>query len=250
MSEPISTLPTPPSTSNPANFDASADAFLAALTTFQEELNAFAASLNNLSTTSESDTELTISETEQTLTVETGKSYAAGQSVKIAVTADGSKWMIGDVQSYNSATGELVVDVQAVQSTGTFSAWTVTLSFNGQISDGQLPDDLAKKDEAQSFTERQTFKTVRSTVYNLTGLALDASNGDIQYKVLSSAPTFTDSLSSGDAITLRLENADTYTPTWPTLTWIGSEPTYTSNDQFVLWKEGSTLFAAYAGGAS
>lgn len=163
---PITPLPTPPSTSDPANFDSRADAFLGALPDFATEANALAASLNNISTTSESSTELTISAIEQTLTVEADKSYEVGQSVKIASTADGSKWMIGDVQSYNSTTGELVVDVQATQSTGTFSAWTVTLSFNGQIATGQLQNvlgtsvqaydaDTAKTDIAQEYTAGQ-----------------------------------------------------------------------------------------------
>jgi hypothetical protein len=41
----VTALPTPPSTSNPANFDTRADAFLTALPTFQTETNAVAANV-------------------------------------------------------------------------------------------------------------------------------------------------------------------------------------------------------------
>lgn len=49
----ISALPTPPSTTDPANFDARADAFLAALPTFQAETNAVATEVNNANTTAQ-----------------------------------------------------------------------------------------------------------------------------------------------------------------------------------------------------
>lgn len=49
----ITALPTPPSTTDPVNFDSRADAFLAALPTFQAETNAVATEVNNANTTAQ-----------------------------------------------------------------------------------------------------------------------------------------------------------------------------------------------------
>ena len=131
----ITPLPTPvPSTGDPENFDARADAFLGALPQFATEANQLAASLNNISTTSTSTTELTISLGEKTLTVEPEKSYAIGQSVKIAVTADGTIWMVGEVTAYNVTSGELIIDVKAISGSGTYSGWTTTLAFDAPLA--------------------------------------------------------------------------------------------------------------------
>lgn len=100
-------------------------------------------------------------------------------------------------------------------------------------------------------TGDQLFQNVVETVYNLSGTAIDASNGNIQYKTISGNTTFTDSLNTGESIILRLASASSYTITWPTITWIkvggSAAPTLTASDVVVLWKEGSTLYGAYAG---
>jgi hypothetical protein len=163
MSDPITALPTPPSTGDPDNFDARADAFLGALPTFQSELNTFASNLNNLSTSSISSTSLALSVVEKTLTVETGKSYYVGMSVKIAYAQDGTKWMIGDVTSYDSGTGELVVEVDTVKGSGTYDDWVITLSFNGQIEPEQAPS-LATASSVTALSNRVNFAAVRNTV--------------------------------------------------------------------------------------
>lgn len=100
-------------------------------------------------------------------------------------------------------------------------------------------------------TQTLTNKTVRSTVYTLTGTAFDATNGAVQLKTITANTTFTDSLSSGDAIVLMLTDAGTYTITWPTMTWVTSggniAPTLTASDTLVFWKVSSTLYGAYVG---
>jgi hypothetical protein len=63
-------------------------------------------------------------------------------------------------------------------------------------------------------------------VYNLTGTALDPSNGTLQYKTLSANTTFTESFVDGESITLMIDDGSSYTVTWPTMTWAsGSAPT-------------------------
>ena len=100
-------------------------------------------------------------------------------------------------------------------------------------------------------TQTLTNKTVRDTVYALSGVAFDATNGSVQTKTLSANTTFTDSLSSGDAIVLQLEAGASYTVTWPTMTWVTSAgnvaPTLTAKDTLVFWKVSSVLYGAYTG---
>ena len=100
-------------------------------------------------------------------------------------------------------------------------------------------------------TQTLTNKTVRDTVYALSGLAFDATNGAVQTKTLAANSTFTDSLSSGDAIVLQLEAGASHTVTWPTMTWVTSggnvAPTLTAKDTLVFWKVSSVLYGAYTG---
>jgi hypothetical protein len=100
-------------------------------------------------------------------------------------------------------------------------------------------------------TDTFTNKTIRDTVYALSGTAFDATNGAVQTKTLATNTTFTDSLSSGDAIVLQLEAGASYTVTWPTMTWVTSggnvAPTLTAADTLVFWKVSSTLYGAYTG---
>ena len=100
-------------------------------------------------------------------------------------------------------------------------------------------------------TDTFTNKTIRDTVYALSGTAFDATNGAVQTKTLAANTTFTDSLSSGDAIVLQLEAGASYTVTWPTMTWVTSggnvAPTLTAKDTLVFWKVSSVLYGAYTG---
>lgn len=114
--------------------------------------------------------------------------------------------------------------------------------------------DTAKTDVAQTFTAQQTFGELKEGVYTLatTGsIALDPANGSIQTTVLTGAPTFTNSLESGQAITLHIENGSTYTVTWPTMTWVSSggnsAPTLTAKDVVALWQVSTVLYGAYVG---
>jgi hypothetical protein len=59
-------------------------------------------------------------------------------------------------------------------------------------------------------------------VYNLTGTAIDAANGSIQYKTLSGNTTFTEALADGQSVVLML-NPSTFAVTWPGgIAWIGN----------------------------
>lgn len=141
--------------------------------------------------------------------------------------------------------------------TGAFTAGSVALGSevtgtlpvaNGGTGVTSLPaGDLV----GTTATQTLTGKTIRDTVYTISGTAFDATNGAIQTKTLAAIVTFTDSMTSGDAIVLMLEGGATYAVTWPTMTWVTSggnvAPTLTAKDTLVFWKIGSTLYGAYTG---
>jgi hypothetical protein len=94
------------------------------------------------------------------------------------------------------------------------------------------------------------------TVYALSGTtpALDPSNGGIQTWTLSGNSTPTDSLASGEALLLMIDDGSAYTITWPSVTWktnLGNAPTLntTGYTAIVLWKVSTTLYGARVGNA-
>lgn len=129
MANEFTPLPTPPSTLDPVNFNARADAFLGALPTFQEELNAYSAALTNMATDSTSTSSVAIGTGSKSFTVQTGKSYYAGMTVQAASTANPTNWMIGTLTSYDSGTGALVMNVTTKSGSGTFASWNLFLSL-------------------------------------------------------------------------------------------------------------------------
>jgi len=81
--------------------------------------------INDADYSTNSVTPLAIAISVVTLVIGTGLSYSNGQTVLISY--DGSNFMTGTVQSYNSGTGDLVVNVTAFEGSGTYSAWSVDL---------------------------------------------------------------------------------------------------------------------------
>ena len=61
-------------------------------------------------------------------------------------------------------------------------------------------------------------------VYALAGTDIDPANGTIQYKELTAATTFTESLTSGEYVTLMIDDGTgDYGITWPAITWLTSD---------------------------
>lgn len=90
---------------------------------------------------------------------------------------------------------------------------------------------------------------VTEAVYNMTGTDLDPANGTIQYKVLTSNITLTESLASGQSVLLRLGGGSTYAVSWFPVVWVGgAPPTLTADDVLVFWQEGTTVYGSYLGG--
>lgn len=85
--------------------------------------------LNAPGTNATSTTSTLIGTGSKSLTVQTGKLFVVGQPVMIARTSDpGTTWMAGNVTSYNSGTGALVVNAVWTAGSGTFTDWTISLA--------------------------------------------------------------------------------------------------------------------------
>lgn len=79
-------------------------------------------------TNASSTTSLAVGTGSKSLTIETGKLYSLGQTVIIANTATPTNQMSGVITAFNSGTGALTVNVTAIGGSGTFTAWTISLS--------------------------------------------------------------------------------------------------------------------------
>ena len=92
------------------------------------------------------------------------------------------------------------------------------------------------------------------TVYSLTGTDINPNNGTTQAKAISANTTFTESLASGESVSLHLTGASSYTVTFPTITWItrsgNNAPTLTAADTIVLFKIDTTLYGVWIGSSA
>lgn len=139
---PLTPPPTAPSRSDPPEtFITRADAFVAWWSnTLVPEMNALlpaiviAGSATNYSATST--TSVAIGTGSKSLTVQIDKAFTVGQFVVIASTATPANYMAGQVTSYNSATGALVVNVTATGGSGTITSWSISLA---PVSASYLP---------------------------------------------------------------------------------------------------------------
>ncbi len=64
----------------------------------------------------------------KSLTIQTGKAISVGMFMTITSTASPENWMHGEVTSYDSGTGALIINVETAAGAGTISAWTVAVS--------------------------------------------------------------------------------------------------------------------------
>ena len=154
---------------------------------------------------------------------------------------------------------------RAKYSTGAWTSWTkganvndtvtsatklaTARTINGVAFDGSA-NITVSDDTKLTKTNPSIIGSITEQVYNLTGAEINPANGTIQYKAISANTTFTETLISGQSVLLRLINANKYTITFPTITWVGAlnpVPVLTANCAIALWKEQSTLYGAYIG---
>jgi hypothetical protein len=73
-------------------------------------------------------TSLTIGTGSRTLTTQTAKTWFIGQFVIVANSASPINYMIGQITAYDSGSGVLTVNVTAAGGSGTYSAWTISVT--------------------------------------------------------------------------------------------------------------------------
>lgn len=123
----IRALPPVPTRDDPTNFALKADAFLAALPGFADDANALEQSLQLVATTGTSVSTLTVGVGSKSLTTQPGKAWATGAWVYVFAAAAVSNYMVGRVTSYDVVTGALVVNVSAIDGSGSHSSWIIGL---------------------------------------------------------------------------------------------------------------------------
>ena len=127
MTAPIDQLTNVPSTTDPTNFDSKADnLFGVQIPNMIDQFNAAIAAFNFNSTNDTSTTSNTIGTGSKTFTVSASKSFLPAMFLIIADTAAATtNYLFCQVKSYNSGTGELIVEVVAAVGIGTKTAWTI-----------------------------------------------------------------------------------------------------------------------------
>lgn len=114
-------------------------------------------------------------------------------------------------------------------------------------------EDIVTLNGTQTLTNK-TYKGGAESVYILSGTtpALDPDNGTIQTWTLTGISSPTDSFTTGQSMTLMVNDGTAYTINWPAITWVGgSAPTLATSGYsvIVLWKVGATLYGKHAGDA-
>lgn len=145
MPSPITPLVDMPSTADPSNFDARADNLLN--TQFPRmiaEINAVALALSFATTNASSVSTLTIMLGEAELDVDEGKAYLPGMTLKAVARENAQAWMLGEVESYNPATGELVLEVRSKRGVGTYSDWVIFMAAAEQLDGSYVYQQTVK----------------------------------------------------------------------------------------------------------
>lgn len=140
MAYQITPLPTPvPLSTDPANFDARADALIAALPEFVDDTNLVAGEINqsallivgNYATHSGSLTLAASGTLNFTFAPsQPNKTFVVGQEVIVYQTiAPTNNWMRGQITSFTPGTGAIIITLSAKGSgTGSLSGWSIAAS--------------------------------------------------------------------------------------------------------------------------
>jgi hypothetical protein len=161
--------------------------------------------------------------------------YLGAKSSDPTLDNDGNALLTGALY-WNTASSEMRVY--------SGSAWvTAYLPAAGYLplSGGTMTGNLT----LDAYTEKVATLATSGTI------ALNPSTGTTLSCAAAGTVTFTDSLSSGQSISLLLTNGSTYTINWPTTTWVtaagNTAPTLSASNTLVFWKISSTLYGALVG---
>ena len=121
----------------------------------------------------------------------------------------------------------------------------------------QLGGDLDAQNNNIDNVGVATAKSYKDTVYTITDGAsvdIDPDNGGIQVWTLgaSRSPT-ANNFDAGAKVMLMIDDGSSYSITWPSVNWVGGvAPTLPTSGYGIveLWKVGSQLYGAFAGGVA
>ena len=120
------------------------------------------------------------------------------------------------------------------------SQYTKTTDLATVATSGSYGDLSGIADDLELKRYNETVATGSAT--------LDRADGGIQTFTMTANITLAVTIAAGESLTFHLSAGDTYTVTWPTMTWVGgSTPALTAADVIEFWKVGSTLYGAYVG---
>ena len=121
----------------------------------------------------------------------------------------------------------------------------------------QLGGTLDAQDNNIDSIGVATAKSYKDTVFTITDGAsvdIDPDNGGIQVWTLGANRTPTaNSFDAGAKVMLMIDDGSSYTITWPSVNWVGGvAPTLATSGYSIieLWKVGSQLYGAFAGGVA
>lgn len=236
MSVPTLTAPpTPPTTDDPANFDARADAWYLWSDVNHDELVAFIvwlAALGNaytLSKSGTSTTSLTIGTGSRTLTTQAGLGFQQGDSIYVADPSNNQ--FLGLVDSYSGTT--LIFTCTSVRGSGSASSWIIGPAvLDGTKANPSQTTPIAK---GNSGTGTVTF---------------DVAAGEVQTLTNNGAHTWAFTWPSGHSeIEIVVTNAGANAITMPTINWIrgdGTKSTTFSTMDVVLQASGVNHFLLWS----
>ena len=121
----------------------------------------------------------------------------------------------------------------------------------------QLGGTLDAQDNNIDSIGVATAKSYKDTVYTITDGAsvdIDPDNGGIQVWTLGASRTPTaNNFDAGAKVMLMIDDGSSYGITWPSVNWVGGvAPTLATSGYSIveLWKVGSQLYGAFAGGVA
>lgn len=153
--------PQPSSSQKRSVFVAALAALVDWLYTAIPQFNAAITALNFNSTNGVSSTSVAIGTGSKSITGNTSKSWVKGMTLKIAY--DASNWMIGEVSSYDTGTGALVMNIRRVLGSGTYASWTISLAAD----DAGIEDHVVTVNTGNGYGSTKTkFRRFTTTSEN------------------------------------------------------------------------------------
>jgi len=229
----------------------------AVVTSIAEDLSGLLINSNNLSDVSNAGT----SRSNLGLAIGSNvQAYDAGlQSIsglttaanKMIYTSGSDTYVVADLTAFARTILD-DADAAAVVATLGITSTVAELNYNDITTLGT--SQASKVVTADANGDVKFSNAVVEKVYALSGTALDPNNGTSQTKTLSANTTFSDSLVSGESMSLGLVNGSSHTVTWPTITWVSRSgdiaPVLTAADQLVFYKISSTLYGVWIGSSA